>query len=495
MKKTIVLAVLVLASVMGLTSCVDGNVGDILDSMPEIDVSSDASIDVSDTSEEDPPTQPGYTDMPVVTQVINITASRVAVAGTCTPGSTIRVSGVSVEAETYSDTGYFILEVELANSGRTLLECTAQADDLEESTIRYFYAQYMATVSERKDGNAVTIGKDGHLYLNRTLEDYYGDTVLTMTQLKAIKEQVNSTFDSIQNARLNSLLEAYRQEISNGQPLTPEQLEESEIYVKENLFVEVPYIFLMVPSYVTVYPEYLPDDITTQTNSTRYSQLVKALKETKATVIDMKEVFEAHKTDDYPLYGRNDSYWTEYGAYLAYEQLMDIIAVQFPTATPRPLSDFTVEEREILGGDMVGYLYLDRETIKEKTVTLEPKFDIKFKTNIYVSDTDRALSYTMNDDKVLSFNSRHTVDNQLGEAYPNALVIHDEWLAQMYTMLTERFNGVIYANGYRTGAEPLANQFIPRIVDINYTREELQPDYVVVLVSEPNLGVCFEIEE
>ncbi|HPE96221.1 MAG TPA: hypothetical protein PLT66_09170, partial [Bacillota bacterium] len=408
----------------------------------------------------------------------------------CVAGATVYIRGTEIDVETVSKTGYFITEIDLPGTSNALLECTAQTGSLEESTPEYFSAEYKATISERKDGYAVTIGKNSQLFMSNTLDDFYGDTLLTMTQIGEVKNYINTTYTSIQTARYNNKLAAYQTQLAGqlGHVLTEQELAQSEEYVKNNLFVEVPYIFVLVPSALTLYSDLAPDDVVTETHSTRYSQIVKALKETSATVIDMKEIFADHLNDNYPIYGKTDSYWTEYGAYLAYREIMNIVDDEFSMASARPLSDFTVETKSILGGDMVGYLYLDRETIKEQTVTLTPKFTIPFTYNIYNEEDDHTLSFSTNEDEVVSFITKRNISNEKekvnGERWPNVLILRDEWSAQLYTMLGERFNGVMYAQGYQTGTKieaTAANPFQPRIIDINYIKTALQPDYVVVI--------------
>ena len=67
---------------------------------------------------------------------------------------------------------------------------------------------------------------------------------------------------------------------------------------------------------------------------------------------DLTALFEAHKNDEYKLYWKTDSHWTDYGAYLAYEALFDYISEAFPAAAPRQFSEFTWQEDYYYGGDI-----------------------------------------------------------------------------------------------------------------------------------------------
>lgn len=484
MKKIRLAALLavMLFAVVALASCV-----------PEVKIDLDnvqsMTPDESESEVSQGPPEPvdkdGHAKAPKIEEVINITADRICVAGTCEPGATVTIKGGETDVTAYSENGYFVVEVKLETSGQKLLEATAVVDGLQTSDVRYFYAQYKATVSERVDGYSVMIGKNSQLFLNSTLPDFYGSNLYTNTQLKALKEKVEKNYQAMQDARYQSLKLLKEEELvaELERALTDEEIETLVIpWVEEN-FVEIPYIFVIAPNALTVYPELAPDSVVTETNTTRYKQVVKALKETRATVIDLSEVFDEHKNDEHAIYGKTDSYWTEYGAYLAYKEIMDIVDDRFPEAAARPLSDFTMEEKEYKGGNMIGYLYCDRDVIKETGVKLVPKFSVSFKSNVYASEDSFDLATSVSEDKTVAFSTRRVI-NTRRDNLPNAYVLRDDWSAQMFTMLAERFSTTIYHT---------AGAFDPRVVDINYSVVEARPDYAIVIFNESNIDNVFNL--
>lgn len=469
------------------------SVGVFASCVPEVKIDLDEVKEISkeeESAEEsgipEPENKEGHVKAPTVTEVINITAGRICVAGTCEKGSTVTVYGGKEDVTVYSDNGYFIVETVLESYGEKLMEAIATKEGLEDSASRYFYAQYKATVSERVDGNSVMIGQNSQLFLNSTLPDFFGENLYTNTQLNALKDKVNANYKAMQETRLRSLELQREEELVNefgGRALTEEEIETLvKPWAQEN-FVEIPYIFVIAPNALTVYPELAPSSVVSTSNTTRYKQVVKALKETDAIVIDLSEVFAEHKDDQYPIYSATDSYWTEYGAYLAYQEIMNIVDDAYPEVTARPLSDFKVEEKEYIGGNMVGYLYIDRENIKETGVKLVPKFTVNFKTNVYKNDISLDLSTEPNADKVVASTTRRIINRKI-ENLPNAYILRDEWSAQMFTLLADRFNATIFHT---------AGSFDPRTIDISYSDETCRPDYTIVIFNESNIENVFKL--
>ncbi|HPE94880.1 MAG TPA: hypothetical protein PLT66_02275, partial [Bacillota bacterium] len=75
MKKTIVFLLLISIFALSFASCDNSSINDIIDSRPA--TTSETAESQEDTSRtEDVSTPEGYTPQPVVTEVINITASR-----------------------------------------------------------------------------------------------------------------------------------------------------------------------------------------------------------------------------------------------------------------------------------------------------------------------------------------------------------------------------------------------------------------------------------
>lgn len=109
------------------------------------------------------------------------------------------------------------------------------------------------------------------------------------------------------------------------------------------------FLLMIVPDKQTVYPEYLPDTVRKagRGEGTRTDQLVRYLKETEADVrvLDTRQTLLSRKADRY-LYYKADSHWNQYGALLAYRELIKELARSHPSLQVPSLDDYTITVEE-----------------------------------------------------------------------------------------------------------------------------------------------------
>jgi hypothetical protein len=90
---------------------------------------------------------------------------------------------------------------------------------------------------------------------------------------------------------------------------------------------QVDFIYFIIPSASSIYPEYLPSYHTTGENNGQFNDYISdIISKNKITdnFIDMKPVLlEVKKKSDYLLYYKTDGHWTEFSAYLAYLEVMN----------------------------------------------------------------------------------------------------------------------------------------------------------------------------
>ncbi|HBL83703.1 MAG: hypothetical protein A2Y17_08815 [Clostridiales bacterium GWF2_38_85] len=474
-KKIIALVMLLLIS-SAMSSCIGDATIDI-DSIPEL---TNTSSEVSEEySEPDESTQPGYTDRPTCTEIVNITADRIVVAGKCEDGAVITITKGKEDVSVQSVGGYYITEVVLASSGINSLKMTAKVDGKEESIERVLSATYKATVSERPDDLSVMVGLNSQLFLKKTLKDYNGENLLSTTEIAKFKKMVNDNYDTIQAKRIADIAS----EMSKTEK-KPDGMTDLEFmdYLKEQAaknYTPIEIIYVLVPNAISVYPENVPAEFVTTTNTTKYKQIVRALNDDgiNATIIDMSTVLTEHKDDGYELFNRTNSNWSDYAAYLAYVELLNVIDDRYPAAKARPLSDFNVDTKEVWGGDMAGYLYLNRELTKDTATILTPKsFSYSFTTGtFYKSDVDRTLNIDEKDTKY-AIQIRRVIKTGK-ENMPNVVVYRDSTVTPIYNMLAERFSMTAFHT---------MDILTPRKMDIGL---DPAPDYVVVFCSEDNLDL------
>ena len=90
------------------------------------------------------------------------------------------------------------------------------------------------------------------------------------------------------------------------------------------------YVLVIAPNKESIYPEYLPPWIGPRVGPTRLDQLMSSLKSaTDLTVIDLRGAVLADKSASI-LYYKTDTHWNTRGAYVAYREIMRVLAREFP---------------------------------------------------------------------------------------------------------------------------------------------------------------------
>ncbi|PWM26440.1 MAG: hypothetical protein DBX40_03430, partial [Clostridiales bacterium] len=333
------LALLMISAVL-LAACDTGtSEGDIFESIPDLgSMSTDSSVD---TSSKKPPTQDGYADTPEIYDIVNITPDTLFITGTCQEGATITVKGGAEDVSVESYNGYFVAEISLGSTTSRLMEATATVEGLEESEPASFRAEYDATAEKRVDGKGVTIGQSSRLFFDSAIDEYVGKSIMTMTQLRSYKEFIDSRVAALERRAGN---------------------------------YPVSLVYVYIPDYATIYSEYLPESVEKETVYTRLEQIKQNLDGSNAVILDMTDVLMAAKDDEYPIYNSTDSHLSEYGGYLVYKEICNVMAERFPDAAARSLDEFEITSETLNGGDLAYYLGADNEVITENAVMLTPKF-------------------------------------------------------------------------------------------------------------------------
>lgn len=466
----IMLGLLMMLAVV-LASCVNvDNIEEIIDQ--SLDALENESVIVEESKEEIS-TPDGYTEAPVVKSVVNITPDTIAVAGTCEEGSVISIKGAVEDVSTTAIGNYFIIEAQLPYQNN-LLEITATVEGKEESLANSFVASYNATADTRLDGNSVSIGVGSRLYFDKMVEDSSGKNLYTESELNSILDYVNNTVN--------------------------------DYYMNRAGAHDAELIFMLVPNVTTIYPEVYPEGVVEPTNTTLYDQILKTLNKTRATVVDMREIYmnlrdDATVNETYGgLYRVTDSSLTDYGAYLAYNELMNVVAKRFPDAAPRALEEFEWKTVSTVGGNLPFYRELDNTVVSEDIVISVPKFSLALGTDgngttslkslrkyndmvngdySYFTDTDNA-------DGKNGIAERWLIDTKRSEELdlPNALIIRDYASLSFTDILAERFEKCLVSKNGELGINlSLSGQYA--------AEGKTAVDYIIVIVSEENLENAF----
>lgn len=466
----LMLGLLMLLAVV-LASCVNvDNIDEIIDNSRELFTESSAVIE---ESKIDISTPEGYTETPVVKSIVNITPNRIAVAGTCEAGAVVTVKGAVNEVSTTAIGDYFVIEAELPYKNN-LLEITATVEGKEESLAGSFVASYNATADTRLDGNSVSVGVDSRLYFDKMVADSSGKNLYTESELNTICDYVNDTVND------------YYMNRAGG--------DDAEL------------IFMLIPNVTTIYPEIYPEGVVEETNTTLYDQILKTLEKTRATVADMREIYMNLRDDEDVqqkyggIYRVTDSSLTDYGAYLAYNELMQIVARRFPDAAPRKLEEFDWKNVSTVGGNLPFYRGIDNTFITEDIVISVPNFSLDLGTDETGSSSIKSLrkykdaangdySYFTTIDNAdgkngiaerMLINTKRSKESNL----PNALIIRDYASLSFADILAERFEKCLLSK-----SEELS---INLSLSGQYAAEgKSAVDYIIVIISEENLDKAF----
>jgi hypothetical protein len=115
------------------------------------------------------------------------------------------------------------------------------------------------------------------------------------------------------------------------------------------------------PDKNTIYPEKLPDYPRPRNATTRLDQLSSRLERSTLDFINPKAALLAAKQNNTQVYFEGDSHWTQRGALVAYELLMERVRGKFPDIVARTIDDYSVNLEQHPSADLARLLTLEGE--------------------------------------------------------------------------------------------------------------------------------------
>jgi hypothetical protein len=102
----------------------------------------------------------------------------------------------------------------------------------------------------------------------------------------------------------------------------------------------IAYLFVVAPNKQTIYPEHLPDALN-RPGRTRLDQLADHLRaHSDVPFLDLRPALRRAKQRE-PVYRPGDSHWSDLGAHVAYERILEALADRRPELRPWPRERFT----------------------------------------------------------------------------------------------------------------------------------------------------------
>lgn len=229
-------------------------------------------------------------------------------------------------------------------------------------------------------------------------------------------------------------------------PMTPEQLDNwrRQLEKRRDWLAQkgIDFLFVVVPNKNTIYPEYMPDRIRKANPVSRMDQLLEHLrKNSTVPFIDLRPALLEAKSR-YPVYSATDTHWNDYGAYIAYREIIHFISRRFEAfagMTPRPLSRFKIETVDRSGGDLAIMLSLQKEILREDMIQMIPVPPLSAK----MVDMPNVSRYV----------KQRRTENP-SAAYPNIVMVHDSFYKKLMPFLSEQFSRVLYIWDWDMGFYP-----------------------------------------
>ena len=172
-------------------------------------------------------------------------------------------------------------------------------------------------------GSNVLIGRNGHLFFGKTVNDYTGVSQLSDDGIDSIAE--------------------YLADIA--------EKSESEGCL---------FAFMIAPNKATIYGEWMPNHLHAEDAARNIDMLTEALKERGVSVIDAKRILLENKANG-ELYYKHDSHWNDLGAMLVYNEIAECFSLeQFDAHKYETVNDHA--------GDLHNFVYPATECSEARVV-------------------------------------------------------------------------------------------------------------------------------
>ena len=363
------------------------------------------------------------------------------IGGSCESGAKIKVTGGTEELFTGSDYGEFLVEVPFANTGTSILKLTAIVDGKQPSEEITFIVKPQKDVFLYEESGVfgVVVGYNYMNYFDDCLPDYLGTNLLSDKEITALQTRTEKRIQDLKDKGCKAEI-----------------------------------IYLLVANPMRLYPEDVPKRYTEFKGDTLKRQWKDAVTKAGATVIDLTDVLMEHRNDEFKIFHKTDSHWTEYGAMFGYEELMKYIGKKFPDAAPRPRSAFEPYNIRANFGDIYKTLGLNLTDLYETSTFIKYNYKPPHVDSIYKDgclDLYDGKSVCPVHARVSSPLTAHT---DLPGSFPTAYIFRDSFAGQLHGFLMDRFSTAWWKGmwDYKFDIKDIANK---------------NPDYIIYLISERNI--------
>lgn len=182
------------------------------------------------------------------------------------------------------------------------------------------------------------------------------------------------------------------------------------------------YLFVIGPNKSTIYPEYLPAQYFRVRRESGLDDFIAYVRNhTDLEVVDLRQRLLEEKAK-HVLYLRTDTHWNDYGAFVAYREMIRLVTGWFPAIKPLARSDFDVSFKKTGAGDLAGMIG-GREFLSDENYKFASKHPF---AAVRIGDTTGPRDpFTMKNSE---------------DALPRALVFRDSFFTGMLPYFAENFS-------------------------------------------------------
>ena len=164
------------------------------------------------------------------------------------------------------------------------------------------------------------------------------------------------------------------------------------------------YVFVIAPDKHTIYPEYLPEWVVKSGKPSKLDQLLAHMRaHSTVEVLDLRPALIAAKKSG-ATYLQTDTHWNDFGAFIAYQQLVQSLQGQLPGMKPLALDAFDRKSLVCRGGDLAVCLGQQDEIQETQAVLFAPRQPLTPLTQIHAGsmggETGTGAVITRNPDAV-----------------------------------------------------------------------------------------------
>lgn len=360
--------------------------------------------------------------------------TRVVLGGRCAVGAKIHIEGGIRDYVFGTDYTSWMVEVDIKETGESLLKIRQELDGKMSVPL------------------TVEVGKN-----NRADLSHHGDFVPSMG------DNFQGLFRQQLGDWMGTNLLGEREKAAVSKAVAEK--------VKFCDYNDIELIYMVIPNQCLLYPEIMLEDRfpCSESDITLLDQFTEIATAAGATVLDVYSVFEEHKYDEFKLFHKTDSHWTEYGAYWGYHTLMTEVAKKFPDAAPLEIEgNLRVYTKEVESGDMMTYFGVPNHLVPETATFVEWLVDCPNRIDYYKPNRCENENSEISKERVV------TNPNAKGKNLPRVMFIRDSYSFSIHSFVNQSFSKVYWNYTW----------------DYQFKKNNIKKadvDYLVYLISEKNM--------